>query len=280
MRYAICNETFQNWGWTETCEAIAQAGYDGVEIAPFTLAEDVRTISAEARQDYLAVAKSAGLEIVGLHWLLVSPKGLSVTSGDPDLRRRTAEYLGALARFCAELGGRTLVLGSPAQRRLPTDVPPEKAAQIATDRLLGCIEPALEVAQQHGITLCLEPLPAPEADFMLTLQAAVDIIQRHPHPALGTIFDVKSAISEGTPLPDLIHSFAPQIAHVHANDANRRGPGFGATDYVPLFTALHQIHYPGYVSVEVFDYTPDAVTIAQESLTYMRRCEQEALHAV
>lgn len=272
MKYAICNETFQNQDWAETCRAVAGFGYAGIEVAPFTLGEDVADISVQARRSYADTARREGLEVVGLHWLLVSPKGLSVTSADASVRDRTTRYLADLVTFCADIGGGVLVLGSPGQRRLPTDVPSEEAAYVAIDRLQACLEPALETAHRSGITVCLEPLPAPEADFILTLQAAVDIIERIQHPALRTIFDVKSASSEGRPLPDLIHTFAPRIAHVHANDANRRGPGFGTTDYIPIFSALKAIAYTGYVSVEVFDYTPDPYTIARESLAYMKRC--------
>jgi len=282
MKYAICNETFQNQDWTETCHAVAESGYQGIEVAPFTLAEDVGTISAHARRVYANTAQRAGLEIVGLHWLLVSPKGLSVTDADASIRERTARYLSELVHFCADLGGHILVFGSPSQRRLPTDVPAERALSVAIDRLQACLAPALEIAHRHGITLCLEPLPPPEADFILTLHSAVDILTPIQHPALKTIFDVKSASSEGKPLPDLFHGFAPYIAHVHANDANRRGPGFGDTDYVPILSAIESTRYDGYVSVEVFDYTPDPYTIARESLAYMQRCapDAEADHAL
>src|SRR5438876_4573551 len=119
MNYAICNETFQGWDWAATCQTIAELGYHGVEIAPFTLAEDIRNFSSEARKECARVAQRAGLEVVGLHWLLVSPKGLSLTGPDEAVRRDTAEYLAALVDFCADLGGQIMVLGSPAQRRLP-----------------------------------------------------------------------------------------------------------------------------------------------------------------
>ncbi len=273
MKYAICNETFQEWEWAKTCHTVAATGYDGIEIAPFTLAADVQQISQHARKVLRDTARREGLEVVGLHWLLVSPKGLSVTTSDDSVRTKTADYLLRLVHLCADMGGKILVLGSPAQRRLPNNVAPEKAVETAKARLITCLEPALIAAEQNGIILCLEPLPAPEADFILTLQQAQDILCSFPHPALKTIFDVKSACSEARPLPALIHDFAPLIAHVHANDANRRGPGFGDTDYIPVFTALKQANYTGYVSVEVFDYSPDPVTIATESLNYMRRCE-------
>lgn len=269
MRYAICNETFQDWDWASTCQAVADSGYQGIEVAPFTLAEDIRTLQSSDRRELAHSALRAGLDIVGLHWLLVSPKGLSLTSQDPALRTATADYLVALVDFCADLGGHILVLGSPAQRRIPDD----DNATLAAERLQHCLEPALERALLHRISLCIEPLPPPEADFILTLSEATALIRRIGHPSLRTIFDVKSASSEDTSLPALICEYAPYIAHVHANDANRRGPGFGETDFLPILSTLQTVGYDGYVSVEVFDHTPDPITIARNSIDYLRRCE-------
>jgi sugar phosphate isomerase/epimerase len=275
MRYAICNETFQDWDWARTCHQVAELGYDAIEIAPFTLAPDVRAISAHSRKVYADTARHAGLDVVGLHWLLVSPQGLSITSDDASIRKYTSEYLEALVDFCADMGGKVMVLGSPAQRRLPSrnrsdGIAPET---LAVDRLEACLEPAIDRAQAHHMVICLEPLPPPESDFILTLQEALTLVKRFNHPSVRTIFDVKSASSEGAPLPDLIRKFAADIAHVHANDSNRRGPGFGGTDFVPILSTLQEVGYQGYVSVEVFDYTPDPITIARQSLAYMQRCQ-------
>ena len=270
MKYAICNETFQGWDWAETCAAVAENGYEGIEIAPFTFAEDVGALSSHARKAFSDTAKRSGLKIVGLHWLLVSPKGMSLTTLDESVRTQTSEYLATLVDFCADLGGEILVLGSPGQRRIPTG----DSIQNVESRFLKALIPAIKRAEFHKITLCLEPLPAPEADFILTLDQARTLITRVDNPYVKTIFDVKSASSEGASLQSLINQFAQMIAHVHANDANRHGPGFGKTDFVPIISALKNIDYKGYVSVEVFDYTPDPVTIARDSLAYLKRCEE------
>lgn len=273
MKYAICNETFQNWDWAETCGKIAELGYEGVEIAPFTLADDIRSVSPHARKVYADTARRASLEVTGLHWLLVSPKGLSITSREESIRKETSDYLAALVDFCADMNGRILVLGSPAQRRIPEG----DSTDIAIDRLQECLQKALIRAESRNITICLEPLPAPEADFILTLSEAVTLVKRFDNPCIKTIFDVKSACSENKPLPELIREFAPYIAHVHANDSNRRGPGFGETDFVPILSTLKAVAYQGYVSIEVFDYTPDPVTIARDGLAYLKRCETGAI---
>jgi sugar phosphate isomerase/epimerase len=268
MKFAICNETFQGWEWEPTCRYVAQTGYDGIEIAPFTLADDVRKIGSEERRNIRETAEQAGLEVVGLHWLLVSPKGLSMTTPDTAVRQATSEYVSALVEFCGDVGGKVMVFGSPAQRRVEEG----ETIETAAERFMEALRPALDLASDRGITLCLEPLPRPEANFMLTLAEATDIMRRLDHPAAKTIFDVKSASSEGIPLPQLVREYAPSIVHVHANDANRRGPGFGETDFKPILAALKEVGYEGYVSVEVFDYSPDPETIATESLKYLRDC--------
>jgi D-psicose/D-tagatose/L-ribulose 3-epimerase len=270
MRYAICNETFQGWEWETTCQFVAETGYDGVEIAPFTLAEDVREIDPARRREIRDTAERAGLEVVGLHWLLVSPKGLSMTAPDPEVRQRTSEYVEALVDFCGDVGGTVMVFGSPAQRRIADG----ESLAVAEERFLAALRPPLDRAAERGITVCLEPLPPPEANFLLTLGEASSLIQKLQHPAAQTIFDVKSASSEGRPLPQLIKEYSNLIAHVHANDANRRGPGFGDTDFRPVLSALSEVGYEGYVSVEVFDYSPDPETIARESLSYLRACQR------
>jgi sugar phosphate isomerase/epimerase len=274
MRFALCNELLQSSerGWAETCQLTATAGYDGIEIAPFTLDSDVRLVGSHTRKVYARTAQRAGLKVIGLHWLLVSPKGLSLTSREPSIRQATADYLAALTDFCADMGGTIMVLGSPAQRRIPEG----DTADIAAERLMAGLAPALARAETHGITLCLEPLPRPEADLILMMDEAIRLIVHRNHPNLRTIFDAKSASSEGTSLTDLIVSNAPYIAHVHANDANRRGPGYGDTDFVPILAALNQIGYTGYISVEPFDYTPDPVTVATDCIAYLRRCVERA----
>lgn len=278
MKYCICNETFQNWNWHDTCRQVAEFGYRYIEVAPFTLAKDVRELTSEQRIEIKSCATEFGLQIVGLHWLLVSPPGLSITGDSQEVRIETASYLCELANLCADLGGSTMVLGSPAQRRLPT---PETTSavsprQLALERLLEVISPALEICDARGLTLCLEPLPSPEADFMLTLKETTEIVKTVNRRCLKTMLDIKSASSETTAIDVLVHEYSDVIHHVHVNDANRRGPGFGETDFVPILRALNEVSYDGPVSIEVFDYTPDPITIASQSLAYLQQCEASA----
>lgn len=275
MRYAICNETFEGWDHARVCRRVAELGYQGLEIAPFTLARSIEDVSAERRRELRRQAEEHGLTILGLHWLLAKTEGLQLTAADTTVRQKTADYLAALARCCADLGGDVLVFGSPAQRRIPPGATREQAVEYAVDTFRR----AQNAIADSGVKLCLEPLAPAEADFITTCAEAVAILDRLAHPNFVLHLDVKAMSSEETPIPDLIRRHAGRTGHFHANDANRRGPGFGAVDFVPIFRALRDGGYAGWVSVEVFDYTPDAETIARESLRYMRECEKTACAA-
>ncbi len=270
MRYAICNETFEGWDHERVCRFVAGLGYQGLEIAPFTLAGSVHDVSAERRSELRRQADEHGLKLLGLHWLLAKTEGLHLTSPDAAVRQKTADYLMALAHCCGDLGGELLVFGSPAQRRIPAGATRGQAVDYAVDTFRR----ARSGIGDAGVRLCLEPLAPPEADFINTCAEAVEILDRIDHPNFVLHLDVKAMSSEETPVPDLIRRHAGRTGHFHANDPNRRGPGFGAVDFVPIFRALRESRYDGWVSVEVFDYTPDPETIARESLRYMRECEQ------
>ena len=270
MRYAICNETFEGWDHARVCRFVSELGYGGLELAPFTIAPRITDVTAYHRRLLRRQAEDSGIKIIGLHWLLAKTEGLHITSPDESIRRNTANYLVELARACSDLGGDLMVFGSPAQRRIPAGATREQAASYALDTFAR----ALPGIAECGVQLCLEPLAPTEADFINTCAEAVALLDRLRHPNFVLHLDVKAMSSENTPIPDLIHRHTDRTGHFHANDANRRGPGFGQTDFVPIFRALAETSYPGWVSVEVFDYSPDPETIARESIRYMRECEK------
>lgn len=272
MRYAICNETFEGWDHERVCRFVADVGYTGLEVAPFTLARRVTDIPHDRRSVLRRQAEDAGVQIIGLHWLLARTEGLQITAPDEAVRRRTAEYLVELARFCRDLGGDLMVFGSPAQRRIPAGATRAQANDYAADTFRR----ALPGIADCGVRLCLEPLSPPEADFINTCAEAVSLLDRVAHPNFVLHLDVKAMATDEAPAPELIRRHAARTGHFHANDPNKRGPGFGATDFVPIFRALRDSGYGGWVSVEVFDYSPDPETIARQSIEYMKGCAAKA----
>jgi len=268
MKFAICNETFQDWPFDRAFAFAAECGYTGIEIAPFTIANYATDISTANRDEVRRLADAAGLEVVGLHWLLAKTEGLYLTSPDPHVRRRTTDYLGQLARLCADLGGKILVLGSPKQRNLLPGVGRDEAMDYAAEVL----RTAVPVLEERGVVLAVEPLGPEEGDFLVTTPEAVELAERVGSPQVRLHLDCKAMATESLPPSEIIRRHGAMLAHFHANDPNRQGPGFGRLDFVPILEALGQIDYRGWVSVEVFDYTPGIERLAGESIEYLQGC--------
>lgn len=266
MKFAICNETFLDWPFDKAFDFAAECGYTGIEIAPFTMAGDAREVSAARRAEVRRQADTAGLQVVGLHWLLAKTTGFHLTTPDADVRRNTAAYVQDLARLCRDLGGSKMIFGSPVQRNVLPGVSPEQAM----DHARGVVDDCLSVLEETGVTLCIEPLGPAEGNFLNTAAEAVRLIEKVGHPNCRLILDCKAMSSEAVPIPDLIRRHVSLLEHFHANDPNKQGPGFGELDFVPIFAALGEVDYQGWVSVEVFDYTPGVERLARESIENMQ----------
>lgn len=269
FRHAICNETFGDWPLAKACDVAAACGYTGLEIAPFTLAASATDVTPQERGEIVRTVARAGLECVGLHWLLAKTEGLHVAHPDAAVRRRTVDYLGELARLCHDLGGRVLVFGSPKQRSLLPGVTPDAAV----DHIREVFSRLVPVLEATDTVVALEPLAPAETDVLTTAAETCRLIERIGSPHVRLHLDVKAMCSEAAPIPEIIHASARHLEHFHANDENLQGPGFGAVDFVPILGALTDIRYGGWVSVEVFDYSPGAERLARESIDHLRRVE-------
>ncbi|MFP6603168.1 MAG: sugar phosphate isomerase/epimerase family protein [Pirellulaceae bacterium] len=268
MKYAICNETFQDWPFEKAFQFARQCGYQALEIAPFTINKDVRQITAAQRATVREQAEEAGLSILGLHWLLAFTEGFYLTSPEADVRRATTAYLEDLARFCHDLGGDIMVLGSPHQRNVLPGVTMGEAMGYAADILKQCMPTFADL----GIRLALEPLGPEEGDFLLTADLAVELMEMVDAPPCRLHLDVKAMSTEAQPIDEIIRQHSDHLIHFHANDANRRGPGMGEIDFVPILQALKDVNYDGWVCVEVFDYDPGVEALAKESIDYLKSC--------
>jgi sugar phosphate isomerase/epimerase len=267
VKFAICNEIFQNWKLEKVFAYAAKLGYDAVEIAPFTLANSVSDVSVSERQRIREEAKQAGIDIAGIHWLLVKPEGLYLNHPDAAIRQKTADYFCQLVDFCGDIGGTRMIVGSPKQR----NVLPNVSFQQAWDWSLETLGGAVGRAAGRGVTVCFEPLGPSETNFINTAAQAIEFVQQLSSPNFQVLLDVKAMSSEPKPVPQIIRESWPHFAHFHANDPNLKGPGFGKTDFVPIAATLKEVGYDGYVSVEVFNFDEGPETIARQSLAYLKQ---------
>jgi sugar phosphate isomerase/epimerase len=269
MRIALCNEVIAPMPFPRQCEYASKLGYDGLEIAPYTLSDEPHRMGSGQIAAARAAAQDAGIAVTGLHWLLLKPAGLSISSKDAAVRRKTLDVMLALIDQCAELGGRYLVHGSPHQRRIE----PGETRAAALQRAEECFAAAAERAGKAGVTYCIEPLSQEQTPLINTVEEAAAIVARIDKASLRTMLDCSAAaLSEKEPPAALLERWLPKgvIAHVQVNDRNRRGPGQGEQRFAGLVRALKRHGYGGDIAVEPFDYVPDGPAAAARAIGYLR----------
>lgn len=269
MTFALCNEVLRDMPFDAQCRLAAGLGYTGIELAPFTLSDEPHLMPAARRREVKAIAEDAGVPIIGLHWLLVTPTGLSITSSDTALAMKTRDVMLRLVELCADLGGSVLVHGSPGQRDPAHASSPEAARANA----IGHLAAVGDAAGAAGLTYCIEPLAPRETPFLNTVAEAIDLVADIGSPGLRTMIDTSAAaLAEGKPVDQVIRDHWPsgQMAHVQLNDRNQRAPGQGDDTFAPILQALRDVGYRGPISVEPFVYDPDGPTTAAVAAGYLR----------
>lgn len=268
MRISLCNEVVRELEFPAQCALAKALGYDGVEVAPFTLGHQPHRLVGVRRAQLRRIAEDHGLQITGLHWLLLAPEGLSITSRDEAVRTRTLDVMRRLIELCVDLGGSVLVHGSPKQRAIE----PGDARESALARAREAFAAIAADAEQAGVTYCIEPLAPSETPLINTVAEAAAMVEAIGSPAVRTMIDTCAAgNAESASIPALIERWLPtgQIAHVHLNDPNRRAPGQGNLRFGPILAALERQGYTGLCAVEPFIYEPDGPTAAARAIGYL-----------
>jgi len=266
-KFSICNELLSDFSVEVAFRMASELGYEGIEIAPFTLTDHVGKLTSNDRSTLRNLASSNGIEIVGIHWILASPRGLHLTHPDSRIRNATKKYVFELLKFTSDIGGRIVVLGSPKQRNILDGITKAEAWEFARQALRECCEEAAKL----NVYICLEPLSRDQTNFINTAEEAIAMVNDVSHPNLRIILDVYSMSDEGKPPDAIIKSVGPLLAHFHANDTNGRGPGQGNADYPAIVNALGTIRYEGFASVEIFDRSEDPVKMATDSINNLKK---------
>ena len=267
FKYALCSEIVKEFSWQEQCQIIGNAGYKGIEIAPFTLVkEGIDEITASNRKQMAQQMKDAGIVCAGLHWLFVPPpQGLHFTTSDAAVRQRSIEYLNKLIDFCSDMDGKVMIFGSPLQRGSSPGVSVEDAKNYMAEGLVK----VAEHAKERKVTILVESLPkAEKTDVVNTLEEAVQMVNRLNHPNISSMFDYHNTKDETEPLTKLVEKHIQHIRHVHVQNIDGT---LITRDKIPqelidILSTLKKLDYDKWVSIEVFDFSPGGKFIAEEGM--------------
>jgi D-psicose/D-tagatose/L-ribulose 3-epimerase len=275
FRHSICNEIYQGWEFSAACRHMRGAGYTGIEIAPFTLAEDPAAIPSGRRREYRDIISAEGLAFTGLHWLMVSPKGLHVTTPDASLRKRSWLHIRNLIDLCADLGpegegGGVMVFGSPAQRGTSGGSSSAHGREQAMERFEQGLVSVANHAAERNVRILVEALPEAHCDVLNTLEECAAMVRRIASPGVRTMFDTHNAVDEVEPHAVLVERYFEMICHIHVNELDGKHCGAGDYDFLPLLRTLKRLNYQGWISLEAFDFSPGPERIAGESIRHLQ----------
>jgi len=270
MKFSICNETFRNHDFAGTCAEAERHGYNGLEVAPFTLG-DVNKVDEKFAAFLGGVIRDHGLEMVGFHWLLAKTNGLHLTHPDPAITKKTFEYTQHLIDICAAMGGTVMVWGSPDQRTLE----PSWNVNDSHKRVIDFFQRLTPHLADAGVKIALEFLGPQETNFLNTAKETIEFIKKIDSPQVRLHLDVKAMASDSRPIYDVVTESVEWAVHVHANDPNLAGPGMGEIRFPQIADALVKGGYDGWISVEVFDTNLEPDYMAAESIKNMRAAFQE-----
>lgn len=246
MRLAISNIA---WDVTED-EAVAvllqRFGVDAIDIAP----GKYFPLPAGAADDDIGRVKmwwaDRGIEITGMQALLFGTTGLNLF-GAAACQAKMLEHLNGICRIGAGLGATRIVFGSPKNRDragLNDEAALEKAAPFF--RRLG------DIAQFHGVVVCLEPNPTCYgANFMTTSAETAQVVRHIDHPAIRMQLDTGAITINGEDPVHVLQNNASLIGHVHASEPDLVPLGDGNGDHVKFANAIETYLPRHLVSVEM-----------------------------
>ena len=275
MKYAVCNELFGKMELSKAAEVCKKAGYEGIEIAPFTVFGSFSHADVKTGIQNIKQALTANdLAFAGFHWLLVDKRPdaepMSLVSPEEALRNAALSRLKLLLSAAGELGGGVLVLGSPKQRNTAAG----QSVSEATIMLRDCLLSLGDYAVSCNSTLLLEALDHSQCDVINTLAQAGELVNIIASPGISSMFDFHNCADETESWEELIRRYAPIIKHVHINEWDGGPPGCGSSDYIPAFKMLKEIDFNGWISMEIFSEPVNPAAVVADALAFMKKTEE------
>ncbi|MFC7131267.1 sugar phosphate isomerase/epimerase family protein [Haloferax chudinovii] len=285
MEFGFSMNAFRQRTLSEGVEAIADAGYDGVEI----LLDDPHLFPGTADGDDLERARTllddCGIDVSNCNAFMLSAIEPSAESRaatfnrdteafhhpsfvelDPEDRQARVEHTKNALATAAALGSESISVppGGP--------VPERMSRADALDALVRGLREVTDAAEKLGVDVLVEPEPHLLTE---TSEDFLDLVDRVDSPRIGCNFDAGHFYSVGEDPVELVETLAPHTPHYHLEDIpgdrthEHTQLGEGAMDIDGFLEAVEATGYDGYVTVELYPYQETAAETAQTAMEYL-----------
>jgi sugar phosphate isomerase/epimerase len=272
-RLAFSTNAFKKNTLDEAVDAIAGIGYAGVELMADMHHAYPPRMDPARRRDLVKRIKDLGMRPSNLNAFTLFACGDTYhptwIEHDGAKRQQRIDHTLACIDLAAELGIATISL-QPGGPLIGMGIDAAEAGKRYADGLAK-VAPAAKAA---GIVLGIEPEPGlfiensvEYLDFKNRYFASDDTIKMNCD--IGHLFCV------GEDPAAVIRSLPQHICHVHVEDigANRvhqhLTPGKGVIDFADVFSALSEIGYTGWTTVELYPYETTAAGVAKLAFDHL-----------
>ena len=246
MRLAVSNIAWDISEDEDIVKLLKRYDIDAIDIAPSKYFPDLVNATNEDIARVKQWWAERGIEITGMQALLFGTVGLNVF-GSSDVQDALLQHLEAVCRIGAGLGAIRIVFGSPKNRdRTGLSDAQVQTISVQFFRRLG------EIAQTHGVIICLEPNPpCYGANFMTTSAETAEVVRQVAHPAIRMQLDTGAITINGEDSVAVLESFAALIGHVHASEPEIAPLGDKGTDHARIAACLRRLLPESIVTIEM-----------------------------
>ncbi len=262
--------------------AIRADGYDGVEL----------TLIWPQVAPVAAIRRNLEANQLTCTFCAVLPPAFSMVSEDAGTRQRTLAHLSACVRAAAEAGAKILagpLYASPAYRPGRRRTEDEWKWAVESYQALG------GVLEACGVTVALEAANRFETYFINIVADLVKLVDEIGHPNVGVVFDTFHANIEEKNIAEALRSVGGRLKHFHAGENDRGTPGGGHMDWPPVFQALAELRYDGWMTIEGFgsatgplaaavsvwrDLAPSTESVASDGVRFLKLLAAQGHHGI
>lgn len=272
MRLAVSNIAWPRDQDPAVGRVLADLGVTAIEVAPTKVWPDPLAATDAGVEEYRQLWAEYGIEVVAAQSLLFGRPELTIFDS-AGIRQETLGHLRSIVRLCSRLGARSLVFGSPKNRRIGS-TPPAEARVIAVDFFRALAD----AAHTAGAAVVLEANP-PEygADFVTTAAEAIDFVRAVNRPGLRLHLDTACMTLAGDPIRETFDAGFDLLHHFHTSEPNLAPPGSaGRVDHAAFAAELAGRGYAGWVSLEMREPSPFSLDAFAESVRWFAECYRGA----
>jgi protein FrlC len=248
----------------ETIKRIAGIGYDGIEIGAAAPHAYPSHLNKDRRKAIKRILDDNGIAVSSMLPAPGGGPGFNVASPLEEERREAVAQYKQVIELCSDLGGPTVMYIAGWQIYGTSRIQAWEWSRQALTEIA-------KTAADFEIVLVVEPTPT-DSNLVESCDDAIEMMEQVGAKNVGLMFDTQHAYYRNEVPTDYVYRMGKNLRHIHLSEFGRLPPGAGRGDFVGLVSALREIGYKGYLTMEIGfnrrDVEPDLV--ARQAYEYLK----------